>query len=61
MKIPNLDSAVQERLDNCVKEILVILNKYFPEFRSSYEYDFDERLYLGLYLELIHAGFFKED
>ena len=60
IKIPGLPDDIQIRLDACAKSIACILDVYFPEFRQSYKDEFDDRLYMSLYLELIHAGFFKE-
>jgi hypothetical protein len=60
MKIPGLDDAVQERLTKCAYEITLILDRCFPEFRASYDDNFDERVCMTLYMELIHAGFFKD-
>jgi len=61
MKIPGLQEDIQTRLDQVVVEIAYILDEFFPEFRQSYKDNFEERLYSTLYLELIHAGFFKND
>jgi hypothetical protein len=60
-KIPGLPDNIQERLDSCHAEISLVLDKYFPEFRASYKDNFDDRLYMTLYIELIHAGFFKTE
>jgi hypothetical protein len=60
-KIPGLPFDMQERLNACSNEIAITLDKYFPEFRESYkDKDFDARLTITLYIELIHAGFFKD-
>ena len=65
MKIPNLDEETQKKLDECISQIIPIIDNHFPEFRKYWDIKdpnaFESRLYMTFYLELIHAEFFKHD
>lgn len=57
--IPGLSDEINSRLEKCCIEIEKILDKYFPEFKALYgENDFYDRLFMTIYIEMIHAGFF---
>lgn len=58
MRIEDLSVENQKKLDRCVRQIKRSVDKYFPEIRKSWD-NFDERIYMTMYLELIHAGVFK--
>lgn len=60
MKIENLSDEVNQRLHNCVTNIAFELDYYFPEFRLYYKDSFDDKIFMSLYIELIHVGFFNE-
>lgn len=60
MKIPGLSEEDQKRLDECVPKLISTIDKYFPEIRNSWD-QFESRVYMTVYLELIHAGFFKNE
>ncbi len=59
----DLDKEIKKRLDQCCIDIAMIMDRYFPEVRASWNakdpHSFEERVRMSIYLELIHAGFFK--
>lgn len=65
MKIPNLTEEKQNKLDQCIRKIIPIIDEYFPEFRKYWDSKdpnaFESRIYMKFYLELIHADFFKKE
>jgi hypothetical protein len=60
MIIPGLDKGVQQRLDACSQAMRQIAVHYFPELVTLYGTELDDRIFMTMYLELIHMGFFKD-
>lgn len=58
-----LETRTLDKLTQCSKEVAEIMDKYFPEVRTSWnaegDNNFDDRVKMTIYLELIHAGIFK--
>lgn len=51
---------VQKKLSGCCLDIASIVDNYFPELRETYgNEEFKARLMTVMYIELIHAGYFK--
>lgn len=57
-KLEGLNKQDQLRFEHCVDELVNIVDSHFPELRKIYE-DFESRIFMTLYLEMIHMGFFK--
>lgn len=56
------DDERHKRFDSCVQNGIMALDLYFPEIRAKWEtqeYDFEGRVAMTLYLEMIHAGLIK--
>lgn len=64
MKIINIElgDEVQKRFDDCCAEIVEVMNKHLPEVREAWELcdpgSFVKRVFMSVYMEMIHAGFF---
>lgn len=60
-----LDSEIKVKIVLCADEIIKTLDKYFHEFRESWNSrdpgQFENRVLMTLYLEMIHAGFFNKE
>jgi hypothetical protein len=57
-KIEGLDDKNQLRFELCATDVIDIMDFHFPELRNLYD-NFEVRVFMTLYLEMIHMGFFK--
>ncbi len=65
MQIQGVSKEVQERFDICCKKITTIIKVTFPEIVEAWEKrdpgSFEERVFMTMYMEMIHAGFFDKE
>jgi hypothetical protein len=60
-KLQGLSDEAQKRLELCCVEIQEIAVCHFPELRGLYGNELQDRIFMTMYFELIHMGYFKEN
>lgn len=67
-KIKGLDIEINQKLNDCIKEIVLTLDKYFPELIKikrnlkdhGDNYSLENRVFMWLYSELRKYGYFNK-
>jgi hypothetical protein len=59
IKLQDLSEENLKRFEKCSQQIIKTMDHYFPELRPSYD-GFEARVFMTLYLEMIHMGFFNK-
>lgn len=59
-QLQGLSPTIQIRLERCCDEMQILVLSHFPTLADLYGTELQDRIFMTMYLELIHMGFFKE-
>lgn len=62
MRDIGLGEEIQNRFEKCCEELIKVMDKHLPEVRHCWNQrdpnSFEQRVWMTLYLEMVHAGFY---